>query len=245
MKKRKLIAMVLGVKGGHSIISPQRLMLTILCIFMIYGSNYAGAASLFDANKVWSSHVTGPWTLGVEFSVGSDDIDVTSLGYFDNNQDGLVASHDVALYYVPDPVSAPSTIQLLTSVTVPSGTSATLNGIWRYVDPATPVTLSSGSHYILASHTTSSELTYLYSSDSAGVSSKVTVERGRWDSSSGGTLQDPDEIYSPPSYYFGIANMKFADPVPTVSEWGMFIFFILLVGSALWVIRRRTTQAST
>ncbi len=27
--------------------------------------------------------------------------------------------------------------------------------------------------------------------------------------------------------------------IPTVSEWGMIIFFILLVGSALWVMRRR------
>ena len=28
--------------------------------------------------------------------------------------------------------------------------------------------------------------------------------------------------------------------VPTLSEWGMIIFFIILVGSALWVMRRRT-----
>ncbi len=28
--------------------------------------------------------------------------------------------------------------------------------------------------------------------------------------------------------------------IPTMSEWGMIVFFILLVGSALWVIRRRT-----
>lgn len=34
------------------------------------------------------------------------------------------------------------------------------------------------------------------------------------------------------------------EPVPTVSEWGMIIFFILLVGSATWVVRRRTRQES-
>ena len=33
-------------------------------------------------------------------------------------------------------------------------------------------------------------------------------------------------------------------PVPTVSEWGMIVFFILLVGSALWVFRQRTGQKS-
>ncbi len=32
--------------------------------------------------------------------------------------------------------------------------------------------------------------------------------------------------------------------IPTVSEWGMLIFFILLVGSALWVIRGRTIRKS-
>jgi hypothetical protein len=126
---------------------------------------------------------------------------------------------------------------------VPSGTSATLNGIWRYVDLATPVALLSGSHYILASHTTSSELTYLYSSDSAGVSSDFTVERGRWDSSSSGTLQDPDEIYTTPSIYFGIANMEYGPaPVPAISEWGMMVLFALLVGSASWVFGGRQKQ---
>ena len=30
--------------------------------------------------------------------------------------------------------------------------------------------------------------------------------------------------------------------IPTVSEWGMIIFFMLLVGSALWVMRRRKGQ---
>ncbi len=32
--------------------------------------------------------------------------------------------------------------------------------------------------------------------------------------------------------------------VPTISEWGMIVFFILLVVSALWVIRKRTGQKS-
>jgi len=32
--------------------------------------------------------------------------------------------------------------------------------------------------------------------------------------------------------------------IPTLSDWGMIIFFILLVGSALWIIRRRTSQKS-
>jgi hypothetical protein len=30
--------------------------------------------------------------------------------------------------------------------------------------------------------------------------------------------------------------------IPTLSEWGMITFFVLLIGSALWIIRRRTSQ---
>ncbi len=39
-----------------------------------------------------------------------------------------------------------------------------------------------------------------------------------------------------------LVQIYYPNSVPTVSEWGMIIFFILLVGSALWVIRRRTGQ---
>ncbi len=43
-------------------------------------------------------------------------------------------------------------------------------------------------------------------------------------------------------------ELEFSAPdaaeIPTLSEWGMIIFFISLVGTALWVMRRRTKQES-
>jgi len=44
--------------------------------------------------------------------------------------------------------------------------------------------------------------------------------------------------------YLYTDNDSLLETIPTVSEWGMIIFFILLVGSALWVMRRRTGQES-
>ncbi len=46
---------------------------------------------------------------------------------------------------------------------------------------------------------------------------------------------------------FSLDNVTFSLtptlPIPTVSEWGMIIFFMLLVGSALWVIRRQGQES--
>jgi hypothetical protein len=39
-------------------------------------------------------------------------------------------------------------------------------------------------------------------------------------------------------------RIKVTDSIPTLSEWGMIIFFVLLVGSASWVVRRKTRQKS-
>jgi len=54
-------------------------------------------------------------------------------------------------------------------------------------------------------------------------------------SASSGTLGDRYNLvdYNIPS-----------EEVPTLSEWGMIVFFILMVGSALWVMRRRTRNES-
>ncbi len=43
---------------------------------------------------------------------------------------------------------------------------------------------------------------------------------------------------------FYVNGTKVSSSIPTLSEWGMIIFFILLVGSAVWVIRRREGQES-
>lgn len=82
----------------------------------------------------------GWWTLGYQFTADGA-ITVTSLGVYDNAGDGLNISHDVGLWTAGG--------ILLASATVPSGTGATLNGHFRYVDIA-DITLNAGSEYIVA-----------------------------------------------------------------------------------------------
>ncbi len=44
--------------------------------------------------------------------------------------------------------------------------------------------------------------------------------------------------------YLLLVDPSESAPIPTVSEWGMIALFVLLVGSAMWVIRRRTSRVS-
>jgi hypothetical protein len=76
--------------------------------------------------------------VGASFTVGSQPIQVTALGvYDDNGQNGLLESHQIAVW---------GTSGQLTGAVVPSGTGSTLVGFYRYV-PITPLTLSAGATY--------------------------------------------------------------------------------------------------
>jgi len=54
-----------------------------------------------------------------------------------------------------------------------------------------------------------------------------------------------DPATNPQVLGIGLAFDNFtpsSSDIPTLSEWGMVVLFILLVGSALWIIRRRKWQ---
>ena len=73
-----------------------RHLIGLLVIFasVLLFTNPGFAATLFDPfdpydlSGNWGTH-SGLYTLGVEFSVGSSDMEVTGLGYFDFGGDGL------------------------------------------------------------------------------------------------------------------------------------------------------------
>jgi hypothetical protein len=73
---------------------------------------------------------------GWQFTVGSNPIEVTELGYQDFGSDGLVASHQVGIWRLSDE-------SLIGSVAVPSGTVGTLEGFFRYAALSSPLTLVS------------------------------------------------------------------------------------------------------
>jgi PEP-CTERM motif len=118
------------------------------------GALLAGAAVLLFSTPGWAdvalnfSSVTGgfsdgvPRVIGWEFTVGSQAISVATLGVFDFGTNGLIAAHVVAIYDNQTEVA-------VVTASVPSGTLATLSGLFRYV-PVSPTILSANTSYIIA-----------------------------------------------------------------------------------------------
>ena len=81
-------------------------------------------------------------SVGGAFQVGSTDAVVTHLGFYDANNDGLVESHQVALF--PGDGGAP-----LITVTVPAGTGSYLTNGYRWVPLDAPFVLRANTTYVI------------------------------------------------------------------------------------------------
>jgi hypothetical protein len=77
-------------------------------------------------------------TYGWRFTVDESPISVTQLGFFDAAQNGLADSHRVGIW--------DSTGNLIVDTIIPAGTSASLDGNFRFVS-VTPTTLNANSTY--------------------------------------------------------------------------------------------------
>ncbi len=89
-----------------------------------------------------------PVTVGFKFTAESAS-NLTALGYHDEGLDGLFNAHDVGLYDLSG--------TLLSSATVPGGTTGDLIGEYRYVTLGSAYTLTAGTEYVLAAHTTAGD----------------------------------------------------------------------------------------
>ena len=78
---------------------------------------------------------------GFTFIVGAEDIFITHLGFYDLGRRGLGDPHPVGIYDVESE-------ELVVSTTVPSGTSAKLDGQFRFVRVAT-TKLTAGKQYVI------------------------------------------------------------------------------------------------
>jgi len=102
----------------------------------------AVSITAFTTDKTYSS--IGLWVddvrvYGWAFTTNAP-VTITELGYFDSYQDGLQNSHDVGIW--------DSSGALLGWATVPSGTSAVLDGPFRFV-PISPIALDADQTYII------------------------------------------------------------------------------------------------
>jgi hypothetical protein len=124
---------------------PQSLANNIAISFTPYADEHAGA----------------PYTVGFEFSVSSLGT-ITALGVYDSGQDGLAGAATVGLWDASG--------NLLTSATIPSGTSATLNGFFRLQD-ITPFLLTPNVDYVVGAYASSDPFTSYNPGDNCGCGS--------------------------------------------------------------------------
>jgi hypothetical protein len=110
---------------------------------------------------------------GWQFSLSSS-VDVTALGVFDSGSDGLSISHDVGIFRLSDQA-------LLTSATVPAGTSGFLDSGFRFVSLGSDVSLAAGDYVIAMTMPVQNADTQAIQVSSLTTTSPVTYVDSRFD----------------------------------------------------------------
>jgi hypothetical protein len=159
-----------------------------------------------------SEYESSAYTLGFEFSVSSPVL-ITQLGVYDSGQNGLVGNVSVGLWDTSG--------TLLTSVVIPSGTTAILDGFFRY-EQISPLALPVGLHYVVgAAYATGSDQgsTFNFGDGGAGtLDPLVTIYQDRYSYLGGNSFNFsyPDLSIDRPGAWIG-ANFQFATvPGPVV-----------------------------
>ena len=183
----------------------------------------------------------GQLSLGFVFTTNVP-ITVTSLGYYDDNDDGFVYDHIVGIY---DEAG-----NLINSITLSAGTGDTLSGGFRYRS-VTPILLSGGTIYLLAATTGGDADGWAYgvAEDTLlglTVDPAITIasDAARYLYDTDNSLQNPLYHYSNYTLYAG-PNFTYTSVGLVTPEPGT--LSLTLVGIALiaGIVRRRKAQSRT
>jgi hypothetical protein len=142
----------------------------------------------------------GGSTVGTEFTVKSS-FTVYQLGVFDTGSDGLAQAHPVGIYNTAG--------VLLATVTVPSGTAASLDSGFRWASLTTPLTLNAGTTYILGAWYSTNADTF---GNTATINSNFTLVKDRYFDGGGG-LTFPNLSWNNSSA-LGWYGPNMATPIP-------------------------------
>jgi hypothetical protein len=122
----------------HNTIKTSTVLAILGCV--AFGNTKQAQAQTALNSVVASTHsLNNDWSLGWEFTL-NNNINVTNLGVYDQNGDGLTSSHDVGIFRVSDGA-------LLTSTTIV--TTDTLDSGFRY-KPVSNTLLTTGQSYRIA-----------------------------------------------------------------------------------------------
>lgn len=161
-----------------------------------------------------------PRTVGWSFAPTAN-LTVTALGFFDVGGDGLSGSHQLGIWRDDG--------TLLGSATIAAGTSAALDGGFRYVDSA-DFALLAGSTYVIGASIASDGDTYFFSPSSVSADASIGYIGGlRGAENVAFMMPDRDPISGRlgPNFQFALAS------VPEPGTWGMMISGFGLIGASL------------
>lgn len=188
----------------------------IIIAFHAVATRADDTAIIFDTTRIWSLG-TGTGVYGWQFTAQSS-LQISSLGLYDDAGNlaggfpgnGLLESHDIAIWDVSDPSSP------LVSSIIPAGTVAPLENGFRYVT-ISPLDLLAGHDYVIAAtYATHDWTTGAYNNPgfTVTVAPEITFEGYRSIATTG--LAYPDSLT--PDVYYGFGpNFTFTVvPEPTL-----------------------------
>ncbi len=202
------------------------------------------AATGAQAAVIFATNPNGSWTgaaanttFGTPFVVGGSPITITSLGYFDRDDNGLGVSHVVALY---DQASQ----AWMGEVTVLAGTASTLHDGTRWEQLGSGILLQANTAYMLAVMGGGDSVNMTQNPSQLPIlgSGFTLMPGGGFTQASGPSIQYPGGSPAGGLYLFG-ANMEAGevDPVPEPGQWAM--MGVTLLGAAGFLVRQRRAKA--
>lgn len=144
-----------------------------VCAVLALAASVASAVPVVSFTGGISTTAFPDRTLGYQFTTGGSGLLVTSLGYWDEGGDGLSEAHQIGIW--SNDGSA-----LLASATITAGTSANLDGAFRYVDIA-DVLLAGSTSYLIGGYTGLNGTDAVIRFTSATAGSDVSLGSTRFD----------------------------------------------------------------
>lgn len=183
-----------------------RLLLLVASYLLIAGSLFSPAkAAVINLATFGTFFENRLYTDGFEFTV-KVPFTVTALGIFDKGADGLGGPAQVGIWDASQ--------NLLTSVTVPTGTGGTLDNYFRFAS-ITPYLLTPGTVYIIGAYQGSDDATSIFAQGGTGtVDPNVTIIEDRYRSSSSLVFPDTSDGYAGGAWLGANFQGTAATPVP-------------------------------